>query len=347
MLAVNVLYPFFFLVSAALKPYRDYIRNPYGWPTHLTCENFQSVINFGIGAGFTNSVELVVSTVALILVVASLAGYAFATMRFRGRDVLQWVMLSLLYVPGMDILLPLISMIASLGLLDQRWVVILLYTAISQPFGTYFRANYLKSLPTEIYDAARIDRASSLGIYWHIVLPLARPAPATIGALEFLSYLLFFEEPVPSDSNEMLARVGQAVKIPLTTGERYYTRWGVWPLLKDNLVDIIQTDICHAGGILELRKIAVMAEPFGVTMAPHNPNGLVSLAADVQFAACTPSFLVTESVHTRTLADELVRGAPRIEAGYIPLPTKPGLGIELDEAILATHPGDPKAIWLP
>lgn len=82
-------------------------------------------------------------------------------------------------------------------------------------------------------------------------------------------------------------------------------------------------------------------------MAPHNPNGPVSLAAVVQFAACTPNFLVTESVHTRTIADELVTVAPRIENGYIPLPTRPGLGIELNEAALRAHPGDPKDIWLP
>jgi galactonate dehydratase len=118
--------------------------------------------------------------------------------------------------------------------------------------------------------------------------------------------LMFLEEPVPSDANEMLARVRAEVNVPLATGERYYTRWGFWPLLRDRLVDVIQPDICHCGGILEIRKIASMAEPCGVTVAPHNPNGPVSLAAVVQFAACTPNFLITESVHTRTLSGNLV-----------------------------------------
>jgi galactonate dehydratase len=67
----------------------------------------------------------------------------------------------------------------------------------------------------------------------------------------------------------------------------------------------------------------------------------------VQFAACTPNFLITESVHTRTLADELVKTPLRMQDGYIPLPTKPGLGIELDEAALVRHPGNPKDIWFP
>jgi len=159
--------------------------------------------------------------------------------------------------------------------------------------------------------------------------------------------LLFLEEPVPSDGNEMLARVRAEVNVPLAVGERYYTRWGFWPLLTDRLVDVIQPDICHAGGILELRKIAAMAEPCGVTVAPHNPNGPVSLAAVVQFAACTPNFLITESVHTRTLGNGLVKEPLLVQDGYIPLPTKPGLGIELDEDALVRHPGNPKDIWFP
>ncbi len=159
--------------------------------------------------------------------------------------------------------------------------------------------------------------------------------------------ILFLEEPVPSDANEMLARVRAEVNVPLATGERYYTRWGFWPLLRERLVDVIQPDICHCGGILEIRKIASMAEPCGVTVAPHNPNGPVSLAAVVQFAACTPNFLITESVHTRTLSGNLVKEPLEIQNGYIPLPTKPGLGIELDEDVIARHPGDPKDIWFP
>ena len=153
---------------------------------------------------------------------------------------------------------------------------------------------------------------------------------------------------MPSDGDEMLARVRQAVRVPLATGERYYTRWGFWPLLKDRLVDVIQPDICHCGGILEIRKIAAMAEPCGVTLAPHNPNGPVSLAAVVQFAACTPNFLITEYTHqSAALHGELVRDSLRVENGYVPLPTKPGLGVELDEEAAARHPGNPQDIWMP
>jgi galactonate dehydratase len=146
---------------------------------------------------------------------------------------------------------------------------------------------------------------------------------------------LFFEEPCLSDNDEQLATVRRMTTVPLATGERGYTRWAFWNMLKNGLVDVIQPDLCHCGGILEARKIAAMAEPIGVTVAPHNPNGPVSLAATVQFGACTPNFLITESVHTRNdMAHAVVKEPLRVVDGKIPLPTAPGLGIELDfEAI--------------
>ena len=129
------------------------------------------------------------------------------------------------------------------------------------------------------------------------------------------------------------------VNVPLATGERGYTRWAFWNMLKLGLVDVIQPDLCHAGGILETRKIAAMAEPTGVMVAPHNPNGPVSLAATVHFAACTPNFLITESVHTRNdVAHRIAKEYLTVVDGAIPLPTAPGLGVELDFDAIAEIP---------
>lgn len=82
-------------------------------------------------------------------------------------------------------------------------------------------------------------------------------------------------------------------------------------------------------------------------MAPHNPNGPVSLAAVVQFAAGTPNFLITESVHERAIDSAIVRYGPKVEGGYVTLPTEPGLGVELDEAALVARPGEQADIWFP
>ncbi|MEA2529572.1 MAG: galactonate dehydratase, partial [Thermomicrobiales bacterium] len=109
--------------------------------------------------------------------------------------------------------------------------------------------------------------------------------------------------------------------------------------------DIIQPDLCHAGGILETRKIAAMAETTGVMVAPHNPNGPVSLAATVHFAACTPNFLITESVHTRNdVAHQVVKEPLQVVNGAIPLPTAPGLGVELDYDAIAKIPMEPREL---
>lgn len=160
-------------------------------------------------------------------------------------------------------------------------------------------------------------------------------------ALEPLK-ILFFEEPVPSDNLDALAKVAENVRVPLATGERIYTRWGFRPLLERQIVDVIQPDVCHVGGILECRKIAAMAEAYDVPIAPHNPNGPVGMAAAVQVAACTPNFLALESTHARAWQWELLDHPLEIREGYVELPTAPGLGIELNEAGLKKHAGTPR-----
>jgi galactonate dehydratase len=153
---------------------------------------------------------------------------------------------------------------------------------------------------------------------------------------------LFFEEPVPSDGVESLAKVAAHVRVPLATGERTFTRWGFRPILERGLVSVIQPDVCHVGGLMELRKIAAMAECYDVPISPHNPNGPVSLAASVQVAACTPNFLALESTHARTWQWELTPEPLAIIDGYVTLPTAPGLGIDLDAGALRRHAGKPR-----
>lgn len=154
--------------------------------------------------------------------------------------------------------------------------------------------------------------------------------------------LLFFEEPVPSDNLDALAKVAANVNVPLATGERIYTKWGFRPLLERQIVDVVQPDVCHAGGILETRKIAAMAEACDVPIAPHNPNGPVGMAAAVHVAACTPNFLALESTHARAWQWELLRTPLAISNGHAELPAAPGLGVELDEAALERRRGVPR-----
>ncbi|NMB24113.1 MAG: galactonate dehydratase [Firmicutes bacterium] len=150
---------------------------------------------------------------------------------------------------------------------------------------------------------------------------------------------MFIEEPVLPENNEALKELARVAPIPIATGERMYTRWGFKALLAEGVVDIIQPDVSHAGGILETRKIAAMAEAYDVAVALHCPLGPIALAACLQVDACTPNAFIQEQslgIHYNQgtdLLDYLEDPKEfRYEGGYVPLPHKPGLGIEIDEA---------------
>ena len=150
---------------------------------------------------------------------------------------------------------------------------------------------------------------------------------------------MFIEEPVLPENNEALREIARHTTIPIAVGERMYTRWGFKQLFADGYADIVQPDLSHAGGILEVRKIAAMAEAYDVAVAPHCPLGPIALAASLQLDACTPNAFIQEQslgIHYNQTNDVLDYLAdPSVfthEGGYIPLLAAPGLGIEVDEA---------------
>ena len=104
----------------------------------------------------------------------------------------------------------------------------------------------------------------------------------------------FYEEPIPPDNVDAMAEVQRAINIPIATGERLYNRWEFRPLFEKQAARIIQPDICHAGGILELKKIAAMAEAYYVSVQPHNSNGPISTVASLHLDACIPNFIIQE-----------------------------------------------------
>ncbi len=150
--------------------------------------------------------------------------------------------------------------------------------------------------------------------------------------------LLFIEEPVLTENEEAFIELQRHTTTPIATGERNYTRWGFKSLLQNGGVDIIQPDLSHAGGILEVRKIAAMAEAYDVAVAPHCPLGPISLASALQLDFCTPNAFIQEQsldIHYNQgadLLDYLVNPSVfQYQEGYVNLLTAPGLGIEVDE----------------
>ena len=150
----------------------------------------------------------------------------------------------------------------------------------------------------------------------------------------------WYEEPVPSENIPALAEVRRQTSIPVVTGEALYTKADFREVFETRAADIINPDVSNCGGILELKEIAAMAEPYYVIVAPHNYNSTtVALAATIQVCACIPNFLITEYfVNFEETGRELALTHFQVEDGSIKLPTEPGLGLELNEAELLKRP---------
>ncbi len=151
--------------------------------------------------------------------------------------------------------------------------------------------------------------------------------------------LFFFEEPVAPENPEEYKRVrAEAGTTPLAAGERTYSRYDARPLLEGQLIDHFQPDICHCGGITEIRRMAAYAETYHIKFAPHNPNGPVATAASIAVAAATQNFSILEfhaGVYNRSDIYDFDLTA---RDGYFSLPERPGLGIELDESKFSEYP---------
>ncbi len=151
--------------------------------------------------------------------------------------------------------------------------------------------------------------------------------------------IYFFEEPVPPDNLDALAEVRRNISgTDLATGERLFSRWDYKQLIERQLVDIIQPDVCHCGGISELRRIASAAETYYIRVAPHNPNGPVATAASIQLSAAIPNFDILEYAIPAPEYMKVVKNPLEQEEGYFMLPDSPGLGIDLDEKAMQAFP---------
>jgi galactonate dehydratase len=153
--------------------------------------------------------------------------------------------------------------------------------------------------------------------------------------------LYWYEEPCPADNLDALADVRNAVAIPIVSGETLYGKSAFRGLFERRAVDIINPDVCNVGGILEMKEIAAMAEPYSVGVSPHNFNSTtIALSATVQASATMPNFLLTEYyLPFAEFADRICPAQLQPVNGYIELPDTPGLGLDLDEGILAHHAG--------
>ena len=151
----------------------------------------------------------------------------------------------------------------------------------------------------------------------------------------------WWEEPIPTDASfDDLARVAASINMPVVAGERIYTRWGFRDLFEKRAAAIINPDISHQGGILETKKIADMAHAYYVSFTAHSAGGPVLTAASIQVEAAAPNFLIHEffSIDAPYYREVVKDPFPVMKDEFVELPTKPGLGIEINEEALGNRP---------
>ena len=170
----------------------------------------------------------------------------------------------------------------------------------------------------------------------------------TVMAIDFCTRIeelrpFFVEEATQLEDLGELELLRSKTKVPLATGERSFTKYGFADFCSRHLVNYVQPDVCHAGGILEMKKIGTIAETYRVEMAPHNPQSEVSTLASLHVDATTPACTIQEYNPNNApwIQDLFKGGAVQVKEGFAELPIRPGLGVDLDEKVAAQHPYKP------
>jgi ABC-type glycerol-3-phosphate transport system permease component len=207
-IAASTVYPLLFLALNALKERTDYYANAYGLPRELYLGNFTILVeNYNILRALLNSVFVTGVAVTATLLIATIASFALAKVDFVGQRVLFSLIVAFLLVPGQVLLIPIYLLFSRLDLVNNYLSVILIYTALALPFGTFFLTSSFRAIPTELIEAARIDGASLFHAFRTIVLPIGSPSIMTLAVLSFLTMwneLLLGMMLLPDESKRLL-----------------------------------------------------------------------------------------------------------------------------------------------
>ena len=175
------LYPVYFMTVSAFKSKSEYISDKWGLPDKLLWDNFvKALAGEKFFNRFANSAILTAGAVAISLVIACLAAYAFARMNFPGKKTLFNLILSLMVVPPVVMVVPLFVSMVRWGLVNTYPGTILIYVGLLLPFSIYLMTNFFQTIPKEIIEAARMDGCSNQGVFWKIMMPLSAPAVITL-----------------------------------------------------------------------------------------------------------------------------------------------------------------------
>ncbi|WP_406395310.1 carbohydrate ABC transporter permease [Streptomyces sp. NBC_00882] len=217
--------PFLWMLTGAFKPEADIRQVPQVLiPTHPTLANFRELFSsLDFTSMFANSVIVALSVTAGNLIFCSMLGYALAKLEFRGRRGVFMLVMATLMVPGLVTFVPLYVLVANMGLTGSLLGLILPF--LVTPFGVFLMRQFISTLPDELIDAARVDGCSELAIFWKVILPLTKPALATLGIITFLGSWNNFLWPLVVAQNE--SQYTLPVGLALASSGQDFTRYGV------------------------------------------------------------------------------------------------------------------------
>jgi len=185
-LAVTVLYPLVWMIMASLKTQAEIFQDPLGLPPNPSLANYTRALGEGnFALNLLNSLIVTLPAVFLLILISSLAAFAFARLRFRGRKVLFYLLLIGVMVPPQAIVIPVFQVVFRMGLLNTFTGLILVYLSWS-PVAILIITTFFRGIPQEIFEAAQIDGAGLLTTLFRVALPLAKPAIATVGIFFFV-----------------------------------------------------------------------------------------------------------------------------------------------------------------
>ncbi len=208
--AVVSIFPLYWMVTTALKPPSTVMSLPPEWiPTSVSLNNFyEAFANSPVARWTFNSLLMALAVTLFQLLFATMAGYGFAKKSFPGREVLFWLYVSSMMIPGFAMIVPLFTLMTRFGLVNSY--LGLIAPGLSAPFGVFLMRQFIQTLPTELIEAATIDGCSEIGVFKDIILPLSKPGLAVLGIFVFMGQWNAFLWPlIVINSSEMM---------PLTVG---------------------------------------------------------------------------------------------------------------------------------
>jgi multiple sugar transport system permease protein len=183
--ALVVLYPFFYMIMNSVKPGREILHSPNALPTELTLSGYTGVFQrLPVLLLLRNSLILALSVTLLNTALSALAAYAIAKINFPGRDKLFAFMLATMMIPGVLFLIPTYVIMYDLGWVNKFRALII--PAAVSVYNIFLLRQFIQTIPDELIEAARLDGANDLGVFWRVILPLMRPALTTVAILTFM-----------------------------------------------------------------------------------------------------------------------------------------------------------------